>query len=393
MTLTPAAENRTLPESNKSGGEIMGYTGGRVYQRGNRFYVEIYWNKKVEKFWSVLIQGEWHAIKSRENGEKLLSAIREAIDRDRDGFDPRSFRKENPLRLGEYYKTWLKDIAGSVTKGTIRDYKTAVVRYAIPFFGADKNIGNFHKAELLRFHTSLLLSDKGKFNVLSSLKTMVRWAYGNEEIRRMPPFPKVTKGELPEIQYLTLEQQEKILTCIPHEDAPIFRFAMEYGLRIGEVCAIQPDAISDGKVTIRRAFSGNILNEKTKTGAIRSFELTPYAQSILNGLPRIGPFVFIRQDGRPYNNEILNRIWHEAEKASGIRIKLYNAVRHSLGCQLLDEGHDMSFVQQVLGHRKQEMTQRYAKRTAKRVGKILSMRRFAGSVAGENAGGKIAEST
>ena len=53
---------------------------------------------------SVLIQGLWHPIKSQENAEKLLYALREDIDRDREGFDPRSFRPGNPLCLGNTTK-------------------------------------------------------------------------------------------------------------------------------------------------------------------------------------------------------------------------------------------------------------------------------------------------
>ncbi|MCX5837261.1 MAG: tyrosine-type recombinase/integrase [Deltaproteobacteria bacterium] len=60
----------------------------------------------------------------------------------------------------------------------------------------------------------------------------------------------------------------------------------------------------------------------------------------------------------------------------GIGIKLPNAARHPLGCQLMGEGDDLSMVQKVLGHRRQEMTRRYARRTAKHVGNILADRRW-----------------
>ena len=66
---------------------------------------------------------------------------------------------------------------------------------------------------------------------------------------------------------------------------------------------------------------------------------------------------------KPYRSKNLNKIWHEACDISGIHIKLYNGVRHSLGCQLLDMGCDMDLVRQQLGHTKIEMTQRYAKRS------------------------------
>lgn len=353
----------------------MGFNGGTVQQHGNRFFVQLYWMGKIEKFWSVLIQGIWHPIKNYENGEKLLFAIREEIDRDREGFDPRSFRPCNPLSIGEYVNTWISQI--DTTLKTKRDYRTAIIKHAIPFFGIDKDIRKLRKAELTAFQKSLRLSDKSRYNIMGALKAMVRWAYSNEEIKSVPPFPKMSMGESPEIEYLTIDQQDKVLAGIPSQDAPIFLFAMEYGLRVGEVRAIKRDAIKGGKVYIKRAFSDNTLRETTKTGEIRAYDLTPTAKEIVDGLSKdiISPFLFTRDDGQPYTNKNLNRIWREACKKSGIEIKLYNAIRHSLGCQLLDEGHDMSLVQEVLGHKNVSMTKRYAKRTAKKIAQVLSMRR------------------
>lgn len=378
--MTVPAKNVSFPH-NLGEGEAMGFNGGSVLRHGNRFYVQIYWNKRIEKFWSVLIQGQWCSIKNEENGYKLLYAIREDIDRDREGFDPRSFRPGNPLCIGEYYKTWLSQIvAGKKCK---TDYRGAIVNYAIPFFGQDKDIRKFKKAELTRFQESLNLSEKGRYNVMGALKSMVRWAYSNEEIKHIPPFPKMSMGDLPEIEYLTLDQQEQVLAHIPAQDAPIFRFAMEYGIRVGEARAIKRDAIKNGRIYIKRAFSGNELSEKTKTGDIRNPDLTPYAKEIIDGQKHLSEFLFIRADGKPYTNKNLNKIWHAAEEKAGIRIKLYNAFRHSLGCQLLDEGEDMSTVQEILGHKNASMTRRYAKRTSKKLGQILTMRRC-GRVAVEN---------
>jgi len=59
----------------------------------------------------------------------------------------------------------------------------------------------------------------------------------------------------------------------------------------------------------------------------------------------LSPFVFVRDDGKPYTSKNLNKIWHETCTKVGIKIKLYNGVRHSLGCQLLDMGYDLSLVQ------------------------------------------------
>ena len=91
--------------------------------------------------------------------------------------------------------------------------------------------------------------------------------------------------------------------------------------------------------------------------------------------PHLGQFVFVRHDGKPYTNKNLNKIWHSACKKVGIKIKLYNAVRHSLGCQLLDQGEDIDLVRQQLRHTNTKMTQRYAQRSNNLVTAALNRKR------------------
>ena len=62
--------------------------------------------------------------------------------------------------------------------------------------------------------------DKGKYNVMSSLKTMLRYAWRNEDLPKVSPIPKLSY-KLPEIEYLTIEQQESILKAFPKKHGPI----------------------------------------------------------------------------------------------------------------------------------------------------------------------------
>lgn len=85
--------------------------------------------------------------------------------------------------------------------------------------------------------------------------------------------------------------------------------------------------------------------------------------------------VFVLDDGKPYTSKNLNKVWHEACEKVGIKIKMYNGVRHSLGCQLLDMGYDLSLVPDQLGHTKMDMTRRYARRSKKVLADALIRRR------------------
>jgi integrase len=349
-----------------------------------RFYIQVYWQGKTTKIWSFLSQNTWVPFFEKRTAEIILHAMR--ADRAKGEFHPRSYKPDNPLSIRQYYHYWLDNI--DVTKKTRADYRTAIVKHIIPCLGEDKDIGRIRKADITDLSKFLdNLSPDGRYNVLGTFKSMLRWAYSNEDIHRIPPFPKMSKRGKDDVEYLTLEQQESILREIPVTDQPIFRFAMEYGFRIGEVREIKRDSIRHGKVYIERTFSDNELRETTKTGRIRSADLTSYAREIINSLPQhFSPFLFVRSDGKPYTNKNLNKIWHEAEEKAGIKLKLYNSVRHSVGCQLLDEGHDIGFVQELLGHTTSEMTRRYARRTSKKIGQVLTMRRVSGSVVVEPEG-------
>ena len=255
-----------------------------------------------------------------------------------------------------------------------KDYRSSVNNYIAPFF-EDKDIRRIRYNDLVKFYDWIPRVDKGKYNVMSVLKTMLHYAWRNEDLPKVPPFPKLS-FKLPEIEYLTLEQQETILAAIPERHRPIYQFMMEYGVRPGEARALQKDCLVDENVIIRRAFSDNELRETTKTGRIRIYQITAYFQKVLESIqPHLSPFVFVRDDGKPFTSKNLNKIWHEACKKAGIKIKMYNGVRHSLGCQLLDMGYDLSLVQDQLGHTKSEMTRRYAKRAPKILADALEARR------------------
>ncbi len=343
-------------------------------KRASRWFIQIYWEGKKHRIWRHPQTGEpfW----SEKSAQKQLSRIRTEVD---DGtFNPKFWKPNSPMVVGRYAEEWLKEI--NVSPKTRTGYKTAA-KYIAKFFD-NTDIRNIRYRDIVRFHNSLNLTKKGKYNTVSVLRTLLRYAWRNEDIPYVPPFPKLS-FDLPEIEYLTFEQQEKVLNKIPEFHRPIFFFMQEYGVRPGEARALQKDCTVNNQVVIKRSFSENVLRETTKTGNVRRYEITPFFQSVLDSIsPNLSPFVFVRRDGKPYTSKDLNRIWRTASKKADIKIKMYNAFRHSLGCQLLDQGEDLDLVRQQLGHTKVEMTRRYAKRSnskltvalTKRRGKVIQIR-------------------
>ena len=338
----------------------------RYHTPARRYFVRVWWEGKDERFWRYNGEPLW----AKQTADKLLGKIQTEIDVGT--FDPRTYRPESPLSVVEYSKTWLK--ASGACANTKKVYRNAIGHVAA-YFGADHDIRHFTHSKLLLFQQSLVLSDAGKYNVLTALKTMLRFYKQDVPSFVMPTFPRLTKAPPDTVAYLTFEEQQKVLQAIPERHRPIFIVMMEYGLRPQEATALKWDCVTKDKIIFKRSHSEYQLREQTKTGAIREERLTTRAKEAIDGCERNSVWVFTKNSrGSHYDSKALNRIWKEACEKSGIKLALYEAVRHSLGCQLADLGYSIDFIQDVYKHTSIITTRRYAKRQRTMIGEALEQR-------------------
>lgn len=346
----------------------VGYMKGSYLfdKNARRYVVNIYWQGKPYRIYRYNGEPIWHD----KTAQKLLDKIRASID---DGtFDIRAYLPESPLTLKAFAETWLK--SSNACDNTKRVYRSCLKK-AFDYFGSETDIRTITHSKLCLLYKDLPYSVKGKYNVLTTLKSMLNFAQRDGILKQVPPFPALSIGLPDEIKYLTYEEQQTGLRAIPERHRPIFELAMEYGLRVGESTAIKKDCISPAELIIKRSFSNGQLRETTKTGRIRTYALTSSAQRILTGLPvSFSEFAFTVDGRNPYTAKDLNKLWHTACTAVGIKIKLQNALRHSLGCQLLDEGQPLELIRDILGHTSTNVTRRYARRNPVQIKTALEKR-------------------
>jgi integrase/recombinase XerD len=145
------------------------------------------------------------------------------------------------------------------------------------------------------------------------------------------------------IEWLKRDEQNRIISFMPEHHQPIFKFLRSYGCRVTEACTLRKSDVEWEKNCVvfrqRKNLVDNVLpifdevRSTLKPGKVTNLE-----------------YVFCTINGEKYNRQILYRIWTDACKKAGAKIiPLKNATRHSLACQLLNNGEELSMVARILG--------------------------------------------
>jgi integrase/recombinase XerD len=92
------------------------------------------------------------------------------------------------------------------------------------------------------------------------------------------------------------------------------------------------------------------------------------------GAPLLERLVFPgRKAGKPLTTRHLNRLFHEACDAAGIKKRVtLHSLRHPFATHLLDQGTDIRLIQAVLGHAHLDTTARHTRVAAGRIAVIAS---------------------
>ena len=139
------------------------------------------------------------------------------------------------------------------------------------------------------------------------------------------------------------------------------------GLRAGEVVRLKVKHIDSAQKIIRfeqskgRKDRNVMLSFETLDLLRQWWKVRPSRHDAQTHVPERWLFPGTRA-GKPMTTRQLNRLFHEAAEAAGIRKGVtLHALRHSFATHLLEHGTDIRKIQAVLGHDKLDTTARYTR--------------------------------
>lgn len=84
-------------------------------------------------------------------------------------------------------------------------------------------------------------------------------------------------------------------------------------------------------------------------------------------------FLFEGQKGGKYSPKSVQTVFNKAVNKAGIKKKVsVHTLRHSFATHLLDDGTDIRYIQELLGHKRLETTQIYTHVSSYSINKIKS---------------------
>lgn len=207
---------------------------------------------------------------------------------------------------------------------------------------------------------------------MAELRACLR--FHRDSIPKLPIFPTVTYQDKP-IKWIDLKNQDKILDSIPAQHTPTFDFMRYTGTWPGEARGLLRENVhhGEGYITIATVLdSKRVLRERTKTKRVRVLPIIPEIQNALKP-KEVSKFVFTK-NGLPYKKRTLERIWNSACEKAGVKINLYNGLKHSFGMQRLNQGFSLDAIRAVMGHTSSKTTEKYAHYLTEKLSSVMSGR-------------------
>ncbi len=157
-------------------------------------------------------------------------------------------------------------------------------------------------------------------------------------------------------RYLTPEEEEKLFESSPAWLREIVVFAVNTGMRQGEILALRWPSVD--------LFRRTVTVEQSKNGEKRTIPLNEVALELLKGRAKVrairADLVFPNLAGKSAERGNVERSFRLALGKAKIEDFRFHDLRHTFATRLVQAGVDLYSVQRLLGHKTPIMTQRYA---------------------------------
>lgn len=253
---------------------------------------------------------------------------------------------------------------------TMRTYHSLLVKFFNSYNLNIEIINNFTEVEINKYHRQMIQSKKYAFSTINQSLNAIKYYYNEILNKALEPEyierPQKSK-DLPKV--LTKEEVRAVLKNIDNLKHKCITFlSYSSGMRKGELLELKPEDID---------FERSMIHVRSAKGRKDRYTLLCENMDKLLKcyLEQYNPreYLFEGQHGGKYSSTSVGKFWRRALKAAGIKTKYtFHSLRHSFATHLLENGTDLRYIQQLLGHSSSRTTEIYTHVSKRYMGNIKS---------------------
>jgi integrase/recombinase XerD len=259
----------------------------------------------------------------------------------------------------------------NLAPNTIQSYRSDLNLFTAYLQRAGLTLGSARRGDLiayLAFCRRTGLHHRTVARYLSAIKGLYRFLMGEGRVRRDPTLRIAHPRRVANPpQYLTLEEVDLLLdmpdgsTTLGCRDRTMLELMYSCGLRVSEVVSLAAPAVSLEERSVLVMGKGR--KERVMPFGERAADLLESYLGWAREALRRGRTVdrlFLNFRGEPLGRQGLWKIIKEHARSSGINKNITpHTLRHSFATHLIQNGADLRFVQELLGHADITTTQIY----------------------------------
>ncbi len=241
--------------------------------------------------------------------------------------------------------------------------------WLIPYLG-DMDLDEISAFDLAKFRNTMVRKGLAPATINKNFKLLSKMFSCAIEWRQMktsPPKIPYMKQSEPDVAFLQEEEVRQLEAAIGSDEPwrTMVFLALRTGLRVGELRALQWDAVDLKARTVRirqATWSHTMEVVETKSRKARSVPLDHETASLLGSLkrfPRSGNYVFTHDGGLLTYDDCLDTLARYVEAAGLPRGITWKTFRHTFGSHVAMSGESLRTLQTLMGHASIHTTMRY----------------------------------
>ena len=326
----------------------MSYNKSGVYVRNNIIYVQGYvdgvFHRKSTKKEATKTNLLW----AKKNAQSVLLNLIGLSD------------ESKSYTLEEFGYLSLEINSSNRKENTNKDYMMTFKRHILPHFGKWK-LEDIRPTNLKKWQNDLsrIISGKRIMNIGTIFRGILQDAFIDELIN-INPFDRVRppKQEKTIIYPWNLEEVQLITKHAQGWFRNYLLLAFFTGMRVGEIIALKWSDINfiDEIIEVKRSTRKRIISSPKTVSSIRTVDMLPIVKNALieqkkHSMLR-SEFVFINQYGKNFLDpaNLTKRHWQPLLEELNMQYRILYQTRHTFASLMLQQGEEIGWVSQMMGH-------------------------------------------